>query len=101
VNMATFRFSLLNSHFYIPTVNFATVATRNGIYLRLSCPSMIVIRNGLILTFWGLDPTGQQSLGTAAPGAGLADSYSRRPQTLPTMIPSTAKKLMEPDHEPI
>ncbi|KAJ9077682.1 hypothetical protein DSO57_1014492 [Entomophthora muscae] len=26
VNMATFRFSLLNSHFYIPTVNFATVA---------------------------------------------------------------------------
>ncbi|KAJ9059880.1 hypothetical protein DSO57_1036943 [Entomophthora muscae] len=28
--MATFRFSLLNSHFYIPTVNFATVADRSG-----------------------------------------------------------------------
>ncbi|KAJ9064161.1 hypothetical protein DSO57_1033317 [Entomophthora muscae] len=27
VNMATFRFSLLNSHFYIPTVDFATVAS--------------------------------------------------------------------------
>ncbi|KAJ9058219.1 hypothetical protein DSO57_1014655 [Entomophthora muscae] len=29
VNMATFRFSLLNSHFYIPTVDFATVAPKS------------------------------------------------------------------------
>ncbi|KAJ9071993.1 hypothetical protein DSO57_1031745 [Entomophthora muscae] len=28
--MVTFRFSLLNSHFYIPTVNFATVALTTG-----------------------------------------------------------------------
>ncbi|KAJ9076528.1 hypothetical protein DSO57_1025329 [Entomophthora muscae] len=34
--MATFRFSLLNSHFYIPTVNFATVAIPTTANLRAS-----------------------------------------------------------------
>ncbi|KAJ9069263.1 hypothetical protein DSO57_1020211 [Entomophthora muscae] len=32
--MTTFRFSLLNSHFYIPTVDFATVAVTTPYYLQ-------------------------------------------------------------------